>query len=159
MTTTTDATLQQLADRNEIAGVLHRLGVILDDGTFDDLPALLTDDVTVRTPGGAAEGREAAIAQARRNHAPEQPIQHVLSNLLVDLDGDRARVRANLVVHFGPPGGPAEDDARFAAPVEYTTGQVVRYDLVRTSGAWRLAGIRTTPVWRDGTPLPPPPPS
>jgi len=124
MNTTIDATLRQLVDRNEIADLVHRLGVVLDYGKFDDLRALLTEDTSVRTPGGTAEGREAVIAQARRNHPPKQPIQHVITNILVDLNGARAQARANLVVYFGPPAGAPNSPVPMAPPVEYTTGEV-----------------------------------
>jgi hypothetical protein len=159
MTITIDATLQQLVDRDEISDLVHRLGVALDDGSSDDLRSLLAEDATVRTPGGTAQGREAVIAQAGRNHPPEQPIQHVITNILVDLDGARARARANLVVYFGPLAGASDPAAPFAPPVEYTTGEVYRYDLVRTSEGWRFSRIQTTPVWRSGTPFRPPPPA
>ena len=159
MNTTIDATLRQLVDRNEIADLVHRLGVVLDYGKFDDLRALLTEDTSVRTPGGTAEGREAVIAQARRNHPPKQPIQHVITNILVDLDGARAQARANLVVYFGPPAGTPNSPVPVAPPVEYTTGEVYQYELVRTSEGWRFSRIQTTPVWRSGTPFRPPQPN
>jgi hypothetical protein len=150
-TITTDATLRQLAERDEIARLLARLGVILDEGRFDELPALLADGVTARTPGGTAEGRDAVVAQARRNHAPEQPIQHAISNLLIDVDEEGADVRANLLAVFGEIAtGPVEEPV--APPVEYATGQVVHYHLVRTAGGWRISRIETTPVWRWGMP-------
>jgi hypothetical protein len=157
MNTTIDASLQQLVDRNEISDLVHRLGVVLDEGQFDDLRSLLAQDATVRTPGGIAEGREAVIAQASRNHPAEQPIQHVITNILVDLDGARAQARANLVVYFGPLGGASDSAVPLAPPVEYTTGEVYHYDLVRTSEGWRFSRIQTTPVWRSGTPFRPPP--
>src|SRR4030081_1639649 len=122
MKTTIDATLDQLVDRNEITDLVHRLGVVLDEGQSDDLRSLLAEDATVRTPGGTAEGREAVIAQASRNHPPEQPIQHVITNILVDLDNGRARARANLVVYFGPLAGASDPAVPLAPPVEYTTG-------------------------------------
>jgi len=56
MTTTTETTLQQLVDRNDITDLVHRLGAALDDGHFDELRSLLVDEVTVRTPGGMAGG-------------------------------------------------------------------------------------------------------
>lgn len=158
MNTTIDSTLQQLVDRNEIGDLVHRLGVVLDDGHFDDLRSLLAEGATVRTPGGTAEGREAVIAQARRNHPPEQPIQHVITNILVDLDGARAQARANLVVYFGPPAGATDPAAPLAPSVEYTTGEVYQYELVRTSEGWRFSRIQATPVWRSGTPFRPPQP-
>jgi hypothetical protein len=83
----------------------------------------------------------------------------VITNILVDLDGARARARANLVVYFGPLAGASDPAAPFAPPVEYTTGEVYRYDLVRTSEGWRFSRIQTTPVWRSGTPFRPPPPA
>ena len=159
MNTTIDATLRQLVDRNEIADLVHRLGVVLDYGKFDDLRALLTEDTSVRTPGGTAEGREAVIAQARRNHPPKQPIQHVITNILVDLNGARAQARANLVVYFGPPAGTPNSPVPVAPPVEYTTGEVYQYELVRTSEGWRFSRIQTTPVWRSGAQFRPPQPN
>jgi SnoaL-like domain len=159
MTPTADATLQQLVYRNEITDLVRRLGVDLDEGHFDDMRSLLVEDATVRTPGGTAEGREAVVAQARRNHRPEQLSQHVITNLLIDLDGDRAHARANLVVAFGPLAGTADLARPLELPVQYTTGQVYGFDLVRTPDGWRFFGIETTPLWTSGTPIRPPQPN
>src|SRR5262245_22167099 len=103
--TTTATDLHELVERDEITTLVARLGVALDDGDFDGLRSLLTDDVTVRTPGGTAQGHEAVVGQARRNHRPDQPCQHLITNVLVELTDDRATARANLVVAFGPLGG------------------------------------------------------
>ena len=154
---TTDADLRQLLDRTEISDLVHRLGVCLDEGRFDEMRSLLIEEATARTPGGTAEGRDALIGQASRNHRPEQAIQHVVTNLLVDLDGDRAKVRANLVVYFGPPEGgpPAEGPGPvLPPPVDYTLGEVYHFDLVRTPDGWRFSRVRTDPVWRSGSPPP-----
>jgi len=146
-----DATLQRLADRSEIAELVNRLGTVLDEGRFDEMRSLLVEDATARTPGGQAEGREALVAQASRNHRPEQPIQHLITNLTVVLDGDRASARANLVVHFGPAGGGSTAAGTLAPPVELTLGEVYRFGLVRTPEGWRFERIETTPVWTSGT--------
>jgi hypothetical protein len=154
-----DRTLQ-LADRAEITELVNRLGIVLDEGRFDEMPALLAEDATVRTPGGTAEGREALVAQARRNHRPEQPIQHLITNLTIDFagDGDLAAARANLVVHFGPLSPAAGPDAPPVPPVVSTLGEVYRFDLVRTPDGWRFLHIETTPVWLSG-PRPQPVPA
>jgi hypothetical protein len=155
--TTTDATLQVLADRSEIADLVNRLGRVLDEGRFDEMRSLLVEEATARTPGGTAEGRDAMVAQASRNHRPEQAIQHLITNLLVDLDGDRASARANLVVHFGPADGGGDGPASQggppappAPPLEFTLGEVYRFELVRTPQGWRFARVETTPVWMSG---------
>jgi len=158
MITTTDAVrVRVLAERTEIMDLVSRLGACLDDGRFDDLRSLLVEDATARTPGGEASGRDAVVAQASRNHRPDQPIQHVTTNLLIDLDGDRATVRANLVVHFAEP----PDDGRpaLAPPIRFTLGEVYRFDVVRAPAGWRLERIETTPVWMSGAPAPVPQPA
>jgi len=92
--------LQALTDRADVEDLVHRLGSYLDERRFDDLRGILVENATARTPGGLAEGRDAMVAQARRNHPVEDQIQHVISGVLVDLDGDEATVRANLVATF-----------------------------------------------------------
>jgi 3-phenylpropionate/cinnamic acid dioxygenase small subunit len=152
-----NTTEQQLADRHDITDLVYRLGAVLDDQRFDDMRTLVVEEATVRTPGGAAEGREALIAQARRNHQPDEPTQHVITNVLVDLDGDRAKVRANLVVTFA---SPAHRDAALPAPpTKYTLGEIYRFDVVRTPEGWRFSRVETSPVWISGSPDPRPQPS
>jgi hypothetical protein len=156
-----DATLELLADRTAIADLVSRLGRVLDEGAFDEMHDLLADDVRVRTPGGEVVGREAAVAQAARNHRPEQPIQHLFSDLVVDAGGggdrDRAEARANLVAHFGT----ADTDnvagtdngagSPLAGPVQFSMGAVYGLGLVRTGGRWRFERIHAEPVWSWGT--------
>jgi len=145
MDVTTDAAVRTLVDRAEIADLVAHLGVVLDEGRFDDMADLLVEEVTARTPGGRAEGRTAVIAQARKNHRSDFAIQHVISDVVVvDVDGDRADVRANLVVSF------AEVVPVVAPPVTYALGEVYRFVVVRTVQGWRLAEVETVPVWMSG---------
>lgn len=144
-----DADVQELVDRNEISDLVYRLGVSLDEGRFDEMRSLLVEEATARTPGGTAEGREAVIAQARRNHRRDERIQHVTTNLLIELDGDRAQVRANLVVHFARPADTRESG--LAPPVQFTLGEVYRFEAVRTSRVWRFSRVETSPVWVSGS--------
>ena len=146
---TASTSLQQLLDRNEIEDLVYRLGVCLDEGRFDDMGALFVDEATARTPGGRAEGRAALVAQAARNHRPDERIQHVITNVLVGLEGDGATVRANLVVHFATP---AEGQKPvLAQPIQFVLGEVYRFDVVRTPQGWRFSGVETTPLWMSGT--------
>ena len=137
----------ELVERDEIVRLVYRLGACLDEGRFDDMRSLLTDDAVASTPGGVAEGIDAAIAQASRNHSPDHSIQHLIGNVLVDLQGDKATVRANLVVRFARPD--AEPDAPSAL------GEVYRFAARRSPSGWRLARVETYPVWASHTPLVP----
>jgi SnoaL-like domain len=132
---TDSALLHDLTDRREITDLVSHLGLWLDEGRFDEAPSILIDDVTVDTPGGHAEGIEHVIAQARRNHQHDH-LQHVITNVLIDLDGDRATVRANLVVTFA-------DDA-----VTSQQGERYRFEALRTPDGWRLSRVEVVPVWK-----------
>jgi 3-phenylpropionate/cinnamic acid dioxygenase small subunit len=151
MSTTTvhDATrspdlLAELADREAIIDLLHRLGATLDDQRFDELASVFAADATVTTPGGQAQGLDAIHAQATRNHIPEVATQHRMSDLVLDLDGDRATVRANYVGVF------AQGEGRFAPPSVFQVGSIYRFELVRTTDGWRIRSMLMQPVWADG---------
>ena len=161
---TVDTALQHLLDRGEITDLVSRLGASLDEGRFDEMRSLLVEDATARTPGGAKEGREAVVALARKNHRPEWSTEHVITNVLVDLDGDRATVRANLVVHQAEKRTPDPDTATdsvtgdsgslpplLAPEVTFTLGEVYRFDVVRTGQGWRFSRVDASPVWHWGT--------
>jgi hypothetical protein len=142
--------LQEFADRIDLADLLGRQGLWLDELRFDETAEIFTEDATATTPGGRAKGREALVEQARRNHARYALTHHTTSNVLIDLDGDRAVVRANLVAYL----------VRDAAEPEptLTLGSRYRFEAVRTEQGWRFASVEVSPVWRFGE-IPPVAPS
>lgn len=143
--TTTDYTtsrLQELIDRADLTDLLNRQGLWLDEGRFDEADTIFTEDATSKTPGGEAQGREAVTEQARRNHTRYARTQHVTSNALIDLDGDRATVRANLIANLVLDADNPEPAVRLG--VRY------RFDAVRTDLGWRFSRVEATPVWRIG---------
>ena len=60
------------------------------------------------------------------------PTQHLITNVLVDLDGDRATAGANLLVHF--------PDA--------TLGERYAFEAARRDDGWRLTRIVVEPRWK-----------
>jgi hypothetical protein len=133
--------LQELTDRQAITDLVSRLGVWLDEMRFDDPRSIFTENVTVSTPGGQAEGIDRVVAQASRNHDVEG-LQHLIANVLVDLEGDRATIGANLIVTFV---------ARADAPESSSAhGERYRFEAVRTHEGWRLSRVEVRPVWRAG---------
>jgi hypothetical protein len=137
--------VEALVAHNEIAALVQRLGACLDEGRFEDLRSIFVEDATAKTPGGLAQGLDALIAQAGRNHSPDDRIQHLISDALIDLDGDRATVRANLIVTFA---------RRTDVPgSHFSLGEVYYFDALRTPDGWRLARVESNPVWTSGTPI------
>lgn len=131
--------LRAVADRMAIDELVTRLGRWLDAGEFGLPHDVMAGDVTVSTPGGTAEGIEAVAAQAGRNHEAFRT-QHVITDRLLDLDGDRATVSANLTVTFVPRSAGAGE--------AFAMGERYRFEAVRTAAGWRLSRIEVAPVWR-----------
>lgn len=133
------STLETLRDRQDITDLVSSLGRCLDERNFEGLRDLFTTDAAVTTPGGTAAGHDALVEQARRGHSADQGIQHVITNLLIDVDGNRAGVRANLLVSFAR-SGPSD-------PQPFLLGEVYRLELRRSEDGWRFTGLSSAPVW------------
>jgi SnoaL-like domain len=147
--TETERRLRGLVDRSEIADLVARSLVAIDEARFDDLRTIYAEDSSASAPGGQARGRDAIIAQVNRNHTPEHRSQHLVGDVVVDLDGDTAQVRANVFAAFAPS---APDDASpLAPPAQVTFGTVYRYRAVRTPDGWRLSDVEITPLWVSGS--------
>jgi hypothetical protein len=138
------ARLAELVDREAIVDLIHRFGVVLDEQRFDDLRSIFAEDASVITPGGHAEGIEAVVAQATRNHNPELRTQHLVTDLVVDLDGDGALARGNYVGVF------ATGEGSPAPAPQFQIGSVYRLELIRTADGWRLRSMEMRPVWATG---------
>jgi hypothetical protein len=135
-----------LTDRTELADLLARQGLWLDERRYDEASAIFTPDATVSTPGGTAEGIEALTAQARANHDNYARTQHITTNVLIDLDGDHATVRANQIVAV------VRDAAAVRLPeADFTLGGRARFEAVRTPEGWRFTHLEMTPVWGQGS--------
>jgi hypothetical protein len=126
-------------DVRDIEDLVQRLAACLDDARFDDMRSLFTVDATARTPGGTAEGRDALVAQAARNHTPDKATQHLIGGVLIDLGEHTATVRANALVTFA---------GRADGRPELVMGEVYRFSARRTDHGWRLTSVHTAPIWR-----------
>jgi len=91
-------------DKDAIREVLAEYCFRLDDGRFAEMAALFTEDGTWDTAFGEATGR-AAIAELasslrQRGEQPRPRAVHLVTNIAIALDGERATVRSNwMVVH------------------------------------------------------------
>jgi hypothetical protein len=137
-------TADDLIARAEIERTVYALGRCLDERSFEELRDLFTADASVETPGGVATGHDALVEQARRRHSADEGIQHLITNLLVDRDGDTASVRANLLVSFAR-SGPAD-------PSPFLLGEVYRFEMRCTDGGWRITRLSSKPVWTLNVP-------
>jgi uncharacterized protein (TIGR02246 family) len=120
--------------------LLPRLYAALDEHRFDDLADLFTPDARATTPGGVVEGREAVVAQATRNHARVNRLQHLVTGVLVVEHDDTVALRADLVAVFADADG---------TPT-FELGSVWRGSARRRDGRWRITDFTLTPIWQRG---------
>lgn len=143
---------QDLADRAAITDAVTRMGWYLDRRDWDGLKSLFTDVVyTDYTALWGGEPQEAGVDELlatdkqgswRRTMDGLESTQHLITNILVDVDGDSARATANVVgVHrlTNPHGSPL-----------WTVGGTYDFRLTRTADGWRIQAITQGITWVDG---------
>jgi len=132
MGATDDQRWQATADRVELAELMHRYALAIDTAQFEDLREVFTSDASVdfgsvdQYVEGATgmSGINAIVGWFRTVLAPFPDVLHFMSNHVIDLDGDRARVRTCMHVMHMAMGGVY--DAR----------------AVRTLEGWRIQRLR-----------------
>ncbi|GAB3996821.1 hypothetical protein GCM10029992_18020 [Glycomyces albus] len=124
-----------LADRSALAELVSRHSLWIDQERWDETDRLFTEDVVVKSVRGEAHGIEALVALARKGHDDFDQTMHNKANLVIELDGDTATVRAHDIAVF------AIDDktAAVAAGIHH-------YGARRTEAGWRFDRLEITPV-------------
>ena len=99
----------ELEDKDAIREVLAKYCFCLDGGEFDAMAALFTEDGTWHTDFGKGTGRAGIADHARSLRAGDAPRPrgvHLTTNIVIELNGDRATVRSNWVVAQNNAAGP-----------------------------------------------------
>jgi SnoaL-like domain len=139
-----DADVQRLTDRQEIADLCARYMFALDRKDWSLLATCFTDAPVFIHPGGHADGFSAILARARGALEPLDASQHLLGNVLLDVDVDADSARATCYfqaqhVRAGTPGGDM-----YIIAGSYTD------TLTRTADGWKIAERVQEYLWRDG---------
>lgn len=144
---TDDFSPQDIADRLAIDDLLTRYTMAVDGADWDQLDTVFTPDAVIdyTSAGGVRGSRDEIKAWLAEALAPFPVRQHLIANKRVELDGDRATVRAyfyNPMMITGPGG------SSHATP----GGGYYNHRLVRTAEGWRSVELIEEEVWRTGLP-------
>jgi len=97
-----DMTLEDLIAHHQIARQLTDFARAMDDRDWRRIAEILIDDAVADVGEGPLEGSAAFIATMRRYLDACGPTQHLLGNLVVDLNGDEAHSRCYVSdMHIG----------------------------------------------------------
>lgn len=127
-------TLQEVSDRIEIDDLLIRYTVAIDEKDWELLDTVYTPDAKIDyTTSGGIKGEYPEVrAWLAKALAPFTMTQHLVSNSVVEVDGDTATARTMV---FNPMG---TDDGRGGLNMFYV-GAWYEDRLVRTPDGWRIA--------------------
>jgi ketosteroid isomerase-like protein len=134
-----------LQDKYEITEVCYRYGINIDNKEWSKLHECFTDDaVADYLDMPRCEGYQAIEDTCRVALSPLSASQHLISNVLVTLDGDEATSVCYLQAQHVRTGTPGGDNFIIAG----------RYldRLVRTPDGWRIKHRRLEGIWTDGNP-------
>jgi hypothetical protein len=146
-TSKSNSTAAELEDHLAIIELINRMVLGLDSKDWDGLVPLFAESVfSDRTSltGGDPEtlSAEAFVGGWRWLMANLDAIHHIVSNHVVNVDGDRATCTANMLgthVLVNPSGGSM-----------WQVGGHHNYQLTRTPDGWRIAGITFIIQWATG---------
>ncbi|MBL1104549.1 nuclear transport factor 2 family protein [Streptomyces sp. 5-8] len=126
------------ADRAEIVELFARLANLLDEHRHGDAHTVYTDDVVVHSPrGGELHGLEKVTAYLKGSQVEGERTFHLHGDVLIEVDGDRAKATANELTYF------YRDDE----PPYRTSGLRVANTAVRTPEGWRFSEVRISLAW------------
>ena len=126
--------LRTLVDRAEISELLNRYAWMVDRKQWSLMDEVFAPGATIdyTSSGGVKDGYREALGWLRRALEPWPLNLHCLSNLTLELDGDRARSRC----YFHAPLGRVESGG---AQHFVTNAGWYEDELVRTPAGWRIA--------------------
>lgn len=130
-----------VVDRLAITEVLHRYAYAIDDRDYAAVRAVFTPDAHLdyTASGGPAAARDEVVDWIEQGLALVGPTQHVVTNPLVDLHGDRATSRCYLVNPLLSPDQPP-------ATVVLVGGEY-RDRWARTREGWRIVERTHLVTW------------
>ncbi len=137
--------LRALQDKQEIAELCYRYGLTLDSHDWIGFATLFTSDANAfYLDMPPCRGYQAIEDTCRAALAPMSATQHLISNVVVRLDGDQAESSCYLQAQHVKAGTPGDDNFIIAG----------RYDdrLVRTPDGWRIRERRLALIWTSGNP-------
>jgi 3-phenylpropionate/cinnamic acid dioxygenase small subunit len=135
--------VEQLIDRSELTTLLYRLGAALDEKRFEDLRTIYAEQAVFEFAGSTELGNlESAIDGAKKMGAHFAHTHHVMTNPIIEIHGDSATLRANLVATHVFRNEKPED--------HYDAGIVYHFVASRTAQGWRFSRVKLERIWSNG---------
>lgn len=132
---------------------MGRYATMPDTKNWHELPKLVLDDELIADFSAFGQPavtvtREAWAEQSRQAFAGWDATHHSITNHLIDIDGDRATIRAHVHVEHWAPASIAGD-----GPNCWLVTGFYDNTAVRTSNGWRLSSVKLTATHQENQQL------
>jgi uncharacterized protein (TIGR02246 family) len=134
--------LKRLLDEADVRELILAFGRALDEKDWDAYGRVFAQDGEFEILGQRRHGRAEITAGPARDLARFEVLQHVLTNISVRVDGDRADAGAYLIGVHVPVAAEPQRHADIGA--RYT------YAARRTPEGWRFASVKLEVLWSGG---------
>jgi hypothetical protein len=140
-------TSPQTTDRLDVQDTLTRMSWFLDRRDWDSLAGVFGDRVLVdytQPFGGKAENLSGdQLSQRWREQVGRlDATHHVVTGMLVELDGDRARVTANVLASL-------RREGTLGASL-WQNGGIYDVGMTRHPAGWRIVSLTAQILWGNG---------
>jgi ketosteroid isomerase-like protein len=131
-------------DWEQIQELLSRYAFTLDARDYPGIADCFTPDAVADYPGFAKplKGHEAIVGHMRRALEPLATTQHMYSNFIIDVDGDKAHVTCDILAQHVRNGG--------AEAETYLAGGKYAVDVQRTANGWKMSNVAARSMWGIG---------
>lgn len=141
----TELEIRRLLDRDRLLALMNRYFATIDDAGGLDTEwarSIFSEDVHVEHRGFTLEGIEDVAVGNRFVREGWDRTFHISTNAQVELDGNSAHLRAQLLaIHVHPESSP---------PEPYIIANVFEADALHTVDGWRFQTMNLRPVWSSG---------
>jgi hypothetical protein len=139
------STSDLLADRLAVGDVLNRLAWSQDRRDWDRVADLLADRLDVgygpADQAGTTEVSRADLMRTWRDGLDGTTSQHVLTGIVVSVEGDIADATFNELVWVVRPAGTGSSMYHFGAAMQYR---------LHRADPWRIIALRMNRIWSEG---------
>ena len=139
--------IQQISDRLDIEEILTRYCYAVDDRDWDAYRRLFAPDAVIddTVTGGIKSGVEEHVTYLKRALSKVAMSQHVISTVLIEINGNEAAVRAHCSCPIVFDIGQNDKHVMFQ-------GLWYRDTLVRTDGGWKIRSLLEEGYWKHNAP-------
>jgi 3-phenylpropionate/cinnamic acid dioxygenase small subunit len=135
---------QAASDKLEITELLYRYARGVDTKDWEALRSVFASDAILdyTSVDGPAASRDEVVAWLEQSLMPVPMTQHFITNVEIELDGDRATVRAMFYNPMQLPGMTGLTSC----------GGNYHHDVVRTPDGWKSVRLVEESLWFDNPP-------